>query len=414
MVVAKKPAAAKKPVAAKKPAAAKKTTAAKKPATTAKKTATAVKKNNKNNGPNNAPKNNGAKNNTPSNNALNSALNGVSGNNKPKHNNSNHHKKPHTDKSHHRGKEHSHTSHHQGKKGKKEPIVELNITPKTTLKEYLNHYHVSDRDGLLHDDQIKFFKEILSKNKDIKLVADIGFNTGHSADCFLDLRSDIIVVSFDSVYHRSPSKVAKKYLDGKYPNKHMLVGGDTSSNIKLFNTLYPDTKFDFIFIDGNHLDNGPADDMTNLRSVSHEKTMIVSNDLFPMRKFGEKPYEAWNNSVKKGELNELKIYSSKEVDKVWGVASYNFSNKKNKILADTKLEEFWKTDEVAIQLTYAKQIYNSANTASVKKIWKNVSNQKIKPNERLLSAYVRTLKKSSNGKNKDLEDLEKSLEKMQK
>ncbi len=91
----------------------------------------------------------------------------------------------------------------------------------------------------------------LTAGENIRSVMEIGFNAGHSADVFLKNNNNISLTSFDLGSHNY-LLTGKEYIDTTYPNRHMIILGNSVRTVPTFNRNNPTTKFDVIFIDGGH------------------------------------------------------------------------------------------------------------------------------------------------------------------
>ena len=121
-------------------------------------------------------------------------------------------------------------------------------------------------------EQSDFFIKYLLDNPHIKLVMEIGFNTGVSANAFLSARADIKVVSVDIGVHAYIPR-CKKALDKQYPGRHTLLIGDSK-------TVVPGLSItpDLIFIDGDHAEPGPLIDARNCLALAAPRTILIMDD----------------------------------------------------------------------------------------------------------------------------------------
>lgn len=121
-------------------------------------------------------------------------------------------------------------------------------------------------------EQSDFFIKYLLDNPHIKLILEIGFNTGSSANAFLAARSDIKVVSVDIGIHTYISR-CKDAIDKHYPGRHALLVGDSKTVVPGL-SLTPD----LIFIDGDHAEPGPLIDARNCLSMAAPNTILIMDD----------------------------------------------------------------------------------------------------------------------------------------
>jgi len=147
-----------------------------------------------------------------------------------------------------------------------------------SICEYLNSCNIEHIEGNSGDlpSQTARLQE-LSCNLNFKYILEIGFNAGHSADSFLS-SSLAHVTSFD-IQMNPYIDHCKKYIDRKYPTRHTLIIGDSKETIPLYAKLYPNAKFDLIFIDGDHSFEGAFQDIINCKQLAHKDTLLIIDDV---------------------------------------------------------------------------------------------------------------------------------------
>lgn len=121
-------------------------------------------------------------------------------------------------------------------------------------------------------EQSDFFIKYLLDNPHIKLILEIGFNTGSSANAFLAARSDIKVISVDIGSHAYVLR-CKDAIDKHYPDRHALIIGDSKVVIPGM-PVVPD----LIFIDGDHAEPAPLIDARNCLKLAAPHTILIMDD----------------------------------------------------------------------------------------------------------------------------------------
>ena len=139
----------------------------------------------------------------------------------------------------------------------------------------------------------------LAKGNGSRSVGQTGFNAGYSALGFLYAHPDTTLVSFDILEYAYVA-VAQDYIEEKFPNRHVLVAGDSRGTVPHFKEEHPEIAFDTIFIDGGHEYPVAKADLFNMRVYAHEGTDVVMDDMTPWKKWGAGPTQAWNEAIEGG------------------------------------------------------------------------------------------------------------------
>ena len=154
--------------------------------------------------------------------------------------------------------------------------------------------------------QRRRLREICVDHK-CKNIMEIGFNAGHSADLFLSLTNDTLVTSFDLGAH-DYVLYGKSYIDQNYPFRHNLIIGDSKETVNDFQKSNPNTKFDLIFIDGDHSEIGALTDLVNCSYLAHRDTVIILDDTRisgPIQNWNVGPNYAWKKCIESGYIKEI-------------------------------------------------------------------------------------------------------------
>ena len=151
-------------------------------------------------------------------------------------------------------------------------------------------------------------------------IMEIGFNAGHSAEVFLQNNKNLKLTSFDLGEHAYVT-FAKEYIDTTYPNRHILILGDSVKTVPNFIENNKDTKFDIIFIDGGHDYEIAKADMENCFHLSHNDTIVVLDDTM-FTKGWEQPWtigptRVWSEYLQQGKVTEI---NRKDYDKGRGMS----------------------------------------------------------------------------------------------
>ena len=148
--------------------------------------------------------------------------------------------------------------------------------------------------------QCKYFMDLLVSKPEIKIVLEIGFNTGVSAAYFLSSREDVYVISVDIGFHKYVDD-CKNLINQQFPGRHTLLIGDSKKIIPeliKLGQIVPD----LIFIDGDHSDPTPLIDARNCLILATQHTVLVMDDT--------NLYNGWN-----GVLQAMcELIKNKEID----------------------------------------------------------------------------------------------------
>jgi predicted O-methyltransferase YrrM len=149
-------------------------------------------------------------------------------------------------------------------------------------------------EGSANAEQLAFLGA-LAADDDVQQIVEIGFNAGFSSYAFLSANPRAHVTSFDLAEHEYVS-MSKEHIDYEFPGRHTLIAGDSRQAIPQFADSEHRT-FDLIFIDGGHTYDVASADISNMKRLAHESTVLVFDDLLPHKPWGEGPIRAWSDAI---------------------------------------------------------------------------------------------------------------------
>lgn len=177
-----------------------------------------------------------------------------------------------------------------------------------------------NNEGYMSSTQKEQFNHQLKTYTNIRSIAEIGLNGGHSAENFFTNCAELdTFVSFDLQEH-SYARVAKEYFYRRYQNRFLLIEGDSAQTVPQYSASHPDQTFDLIYIDGCHTYENCLQDILNFQHLTHENTIVWVDDFDypPVRQAVEK-------AVEMGIIKLLADYSSADLvdgNRGWAEARY--------------------------------------------------------------------------------------------
>ena len=161
-------------------------------------------------------------------------------------------------------------------------FLQTSFITNTTLDKHFNYLdtimnHSGDFEGHIacSENKIAFIQNILKKYN-IKTIAEIGFNAGHSSALFLHNTSIRRLLSFDLCNHTYSGK-SIEYIKTTFKNRFRIVCGDSTKTIP----TYSGSRYDLVFIDGGHYGNIPYLDIQNtMKYLSKKGGLLLIDDTY--------------------------------------------------------------------------------------------------------------------------------------
>src|SRR3990167_1314489 len=136
-------------------------------------------------------------------------------------------------------------------------------------------------DGYISPAQKQQFKEVLSHHPNIRKIAEIGFNAGHSAEYFFQQVPSLqFFASFDLNYYPC-TRIAVEYFYRTYPNRFLYIQGDSLVKVPELHKKAPSLLFDLIYIDGCHRFQWSLGDIMNGEKIAAPNALLWIDDVDP-------------------------------------------------------------------------------------------------------------------------------------
>lgn len=185
---------------------------------------------------------------------------------------------------------------------------------------FLRPLNSKNNEGYMTLSQKKQFIEKLQSYGRVRSVLEVGLNGGHSAAMFFDHLPRLErFFSFDICFF-SYTLAAANYFQQKYRDRFTFFVGDSFTTIPEAAKLFPDKKFDLIYIDGNHRYEMAMADIQNCSKFAQKGTKLWIDD-----------YNTFSVQMAIEELHRKRIiqvdrihfsYEREDGPRVWAEAHY--------------------------------------------------------------------------------------------
>lgn len=158
-----------------------------------------------------------------------------------------------------------------------------------SICEFLETRNVKIKQGYItqveeHTNQLVSHLKNICNVEQVKYVLEIGFLAGHSAELFLKLNHQVKVTSIDENALRSVN-VGKEYIDVTYPERHILIKGNSNIILKDDVMTRTELKYDIIFIDGSFKYDIVRQDIILSKQFAHKNTILIINNVLKNKKW---------------------------------------------------------------------------------------------------------------------------------
>ena len=175
---------------------------------------------------------------------------------------------------------------------------------------------IPPRMGSVIPEQRNFIQTFLKETPSIKQILETGFHMGLGTATMLEVRPDISILSFD-IFWFDYTRRAKLLLDISYPERNILIAGNSICSIPSYLKQCPLYQPDFVFIDGGHERPVPYLDLYLILNHIRPGTYVMIDDYCEEHGAGG-VIEAVNEFVSSKILIDAKIYKCR--DRGWVMA----------------------------------------------------------------------------------------------
>jgi predicted O-methyltransferase YrrM len=161
----------------------------------------------------------------------------------------------------------------------------LGVQQRSNLDDFLKQrgYHLTPAgtavyEGYVTPEQRDAFIAELRRHPEIRKIAEVGFNAGHTSEMFLEYAKESKVVSFDINAHQY-TNAGVEYISAQYKDRFSFVEGDSRIAVVDYFKAHPEEKFDLIYIDGCHLFGACLDDIFNFKRLAHKNSILWVDDV---------------------------------------------------------------------------------------------------------------------------------------
>jgi predicted O-methyltransferase YrrM len=170
--------------------------------------------------------------------------------------------------------------------------------------------------GSITPKQAHHLQTFLKEHPEIKTILETGFHIGLSSAVMMDSSPTVEITSFDIFWFDYTSK-AKMLLDRSFPDRHMLIAGNSATSLQTFFSRNPTYSPDFVFIDGGHERPIPYLDLYIILSHCRAGTWIMIDDYCKAHGEGG-VIEAVNYFIQTKVLEDMQVFQDR--DRGWVLA----------------------------------------------------------------------------------------------
>lgn len=144
---------------------------------------------------------------------------------------------------------------------------------------FLTPVSSQQNEGFLTPAQAEQFASQLARYPKLKKIAEIGFNAGHSAECFFTHCKQLTLFTAFDINIYPYTEHAAEYFSKTYKRRFTFIRGDSLIQVPKMSKKKPDLKFDLIYIDGCHTYQWVLGDIFNASKMAHRDSILWIDDI---------------------------------------------------------------------------------------------------------------------------------------
>lgn len=134
-------------------------------------------------------------------------------------------------------------------------------------------------EGFITNAQMQQIKTLLLEHPEIKKVAEIGLNGGHSANVFFQNLPNLKKFTSFDIFDHGYVEASLNYFKRFYKDQFEFVKGSSIITVPLYTEKHPSEIYDLLYVDGNHTYEYAYLDVLNFKALAYSKTLLLVDDV---------------------------------------------------------------------------------------------------------------------------------------
>ena len=156
--------------------------------------------------------------------------------------------------------------------------------------------------------------QVVSDTRPCCLIAQTGFNAGHSACLLLEAAPHAKLISFTVEHDKGgnaamASKTGADYVNLHWPSRHTIIFGRSEDTVPAFAQTHAALGriLDVVLVDGGHSFKCAYADLKNLALLARPGAIVLVDDVMlkPEKQWQTGPTKAWRRALEEGWVEQL-------------------------------------------------------------------------------------------------------------